>query len=802
MANSPLGTVLNRLRSVLDPEEAGTTDRELLERFIAREEEAAFGELVRRHGPMILGVCRRILGDAHAAEDAFQATFLVLVRRARSVPWRESLGGWLHGTARRVALRARRAAGERRGVSPPWLLSRRAHAAPLAEPDPSEEAATRELRRVLDQELQGLPAKYRAALVLCDLEGKTHEQAARELGWPKGSMAKRLNGARDRLRARLVRRGVAPAAGAVAALTSREIMAAPSAAAALLAMHGGASTTATVLAKGVIQAMWLTKIMAAAALVLTLALVGTAAGVVASRLPAAREAAPAPPENPAPPAAADNDALPIDKAVVYHVGPAQAPDFDALAEGVVVVSDVPPDLRDTVRIYLNHAEEFKHAKKDVSVGPRPAMLAVGPQLNSGDEAVVVSLKRRGEKLDLQLAYTSGAAEGRQYRRNFARGRPLAQVPVDLAVGPYRLTVTWRARKSLPDGEALNVPDIVSTCQFDVREGGQLQSKPVRVNGAEFTVRATQQPVVPAAGATRDVELGLRIFNAADHPFMLERMDAVTLYLTPPDGKAQAWTYERLRTREVPPVTVDAGKYVVLAYPCRLAWSDDGKTLSLGGTDDSAGHWHFDGLRPGKYQLTVEYDVGERAEGRPNPWIGKVRTEPVELEILDARNESKPVRVEGLEFTALAPARVAAPAPGGKTDVELGLRVANVSDKPLTVWTDDAARPRLTTADGKELNPDVHLRRDLRKIGLPVTLAPGESWTWRPAASLQWTNDRSTLMLSGPLGGDAGDWSFTTLHPGKYRLVIQYASTTTKYVDIPVWAGKAETEPVEFEIVAP
>ncbi len=499
----------------------------------------------------------------------------------------------------------------------------------------------------------------------------------------------------------------------MAALAAKEVMAAPSAAAALLAMHGGASTTATALAKGVMQAMWLTKILAAAALLLTMAVVGTAAGVAASRISAAREAAPVPPENPAPPAAAGKDALPIDKAVVYHVGTAQAPDFDALVDGVVVMSDVPPDLRDTVRVYINHVDEFKRAKKDVSPGPRPAMLAVGPQLNSGDEAVVVSLKRRGEKLDLQLAYTSGAAEGRQYRRN-APWRPLAQVPVDLAVGPYRLTVTWRARKSLPDGEALNVPDIVSTCQFDVREGGQLQSKPVRLNGAEFTALATQQPVVPTTGAVRDVEIGLRIFNAADHPVTFKRMDAVTLFLTSPDGKQQAWTYERLRTANVPPVTVDAGKDVVLAYPGRLAWSDDGKTLSLGGTDDSAGHWRFDGLRPGKYQLVVDYYTGDWAEGKPDRWVGKVRTEPVEFEILDARNESKPVRVEGLEFKALAPARIAAPSPGGKVDVDIGMHVVNVSDKPLTVWTDDAARPRLTTADGKELNPERALRTDIPK----------------------------------------------------------------------------------------
>ena len=233
MLSNPLGAVISRLRTVLEPAEAETTDRALLQRFVAHREEAAFGELVRRHGPMVLGVCRRILGDAHAAEDAFQATFLVLVRRARAVPWRESLGGWLHGTARRVALRARRAAGVSRLIAAGSAGSRR----PLADPDPAEEAATREMRRVLDQELQGLPAKYRAALVLCDLEGKTHEQAARELGWPKGSMAKRLNGARDRLRARLLRRGVAPSL-VLAALAANGHPSAALSASALLAAHG------------------------------------------------------------------------------------------------------------------------------------------------------------------------------------------------------------------------------------------------------------------------------------------------------------------------------------------------------------------------------------------------------------------------------------------------------------------------------------------------------------------------------------------------------------------------------------
>ena len=139
MTTSPVGAALSRLRTLLDPADAKTTDRELLERFVTCREHAAFSELVRRHGPMVLGVCRRVPGDAHAAEDAFQAVFLVLVRRARAVNWRESLGGWLHGAARRVALRAMAQRG--RGLDAARVPL------PSTPPDPSEEAEKRAGRR-------------------------------------------------------------------------------------------------------------------------------------------------------------------------------------------------------------------------------------------------------------------------------------------------------------------------------------------------------------------------------------------------------------------------------------------------------------------------------------------------------------------------------------------------------------------------------------------------------------------------------------------------------------------------------
>jgi RNA polymerase sigma factor (sigma-70 family) len=178
------------------------TDSQLLKRFARQQDEAAFAALVKRHGPMVLAVCRRILRDAHDADDAFQATFLVLVRKAPVIARPELLGNWLYGVAYRVAVKARIIAArrsERERQVPAMTLS-----------DPLSDVTGRELRAVLDAELSRLPEKYRAPLVLCYLEGKTNEQAARLLGWPIGSISGRLARARELLRERLLSRGLAP----------------------------------------------------------------------------------------------------------------------------------------------------------------------------------------------------------------------------------------------------------------------------------------------------------------------------------------------------------------------------------------------------------------------------------------------------------------------------------------------------------------------------------------------------------------------------------------------------------------
>jgi RNA polymerase sigma factor (sigma-70 family) len=180
-------------------------DGNLLERFCATREEAAFGLLLQRHGPMVFAVCRRILHNLHDAEDAFQATFLVLVRKARSIRRRASLGSWLHGVARRVAMRAKEQAAARR--------QRDQQACPAKSADPFDCLIEQELLALLDDQIRRLPARYRDPVVLCYLERKTYEQAASELGWPKSTLASRLDQALRLLHQRLRRRGVSVPAG-------------------------------------------------------------------------------------------------------------------------------------------------------------------------------------------------------------------------------------------------------------------------------------------------------------------------------------------------------------------------------------------------------------------------------------------------------------------------------------------------------------------------------------------------------------------------------------------------------------
>jgi RNA polymerase sigma factor (sigma-70 family) len=173
------------------------SDGDLLARWITASEPAALDALVRRHGAMVLGVCRRLLGNTADAEDAFQLTFLILVRKARTLTSPGQVAGWLHGVAFQVSRRMRSDLARQRSREKAMMTDY---------PAPTPAIDTADLRRVLDEELEKLPEKYRLPIVLCELEGLTLDEAARRLGWPKGTVAGRLSRGRDILRRRLSRR--------------------------------------------------------------------------------------------------------------------------------------------------------------------------------------------------------------------------------------------------------------------------------------------------------------------------------------------------------------------------------------------------------------------------------------------------------------------------------------------------------------------------------------------------------------------------------------------------------------------
>jgi RND family efflux transporter MFP subunit len=262
MAGRSLHQLIHHLRRIAAPSSDGLTDANLLGRFADNRDEAAFEALVWRHGPLVYGVCRRLLGQAQDAEDAFQASFLILARKSGSVRRRAAVGPWLYRVAERVARRAR-------------SRIRTVDQLPddVAESNHSDVAESSELRRIVSEEVMRLPKRYRSAVVLRYLEGRTTDEAALALGCPSGTVLSRLAWARQRLRVRLAARGAAlPAALACAAfdeaagaVPARWVTAAAAAAGTFAA--GSRTGRPAILAAEVLRAMLMTRLRVGAVVV-------------------------------------------------------------------------------------------------------------------------------------------------------------------------------------------------------------------------------------------------------------------------------------------------------------------------------------------------------------------------------------------------------------------------------------------------------------------------------------------------------------------------------------------------------
>jgi RNA polymerase sigma factor (sigma-70 family) len=293
---SVLSVVIRQLKTELARDGLDLTDGALLERFLGQHDEGAFAQLVLRHGPMVLGVCRRLLRDPHDAEDAFQATFLVAIRKAASIQPRELFGAWLHGVAYRTALAARSGIARRR--------AREKQTDDLPHPpqvEPGPDLA--ELRQLLDRELSRLPEKYRVPVVLCELEGRSRRDVARQLRLPEGTLSSRLATARKMLARRMSRHGATPpganlaaimAGGAAcadvpAALAGATIQGGALVAAGRASLAAVGSPRVVALTEGVLKAMLLTKLKVLGLVVLTVAALVAVAGVGGHRAEATEQ---------------------------------------------------------------------------------------------------------------------------------------------------------------------------------------------------------------------------------------------------------------------------------------------------------------------------------------------------------------------------------------------------------------------------------------------------------------------------------------------------------------------------------
>ena len=474
------------------------SEAELLERFVSQGDPAAFEVILQRHGPMVLRVCRRVLEDPNDVDDAFQATFLILVKKAASIRDREVLGTWLYGVARRVAVRARVNARRRQSRE-------RSDVEAVAMEKPREHhAEALELRALLDDELERLPYRFRAPLVLCDLEGQTHEQAAAQLRCPVGTVKSRLSRGRDRLRARLLRRGIVPAGALTSFVAAEAAWAVPSdlmnatlraathLATGKVVAAGVFSVQVANLMNGVMRSMFITKLKLAAggALAVALALGGAQTFVISSSARPAPEreqaqhrgpekiAVTPQAEKPAKQAEPGSERFVLENGLTVILRPIKGTESIALVVLYAIGSDHDP----AGKSGLAHLLEHVYATAAAGPNPRVANSTAEPRVEkrnanaqTGDRYTVISavLSKNDQEAELKDA-AARMGDLRLNANDLARERPRLLTEVDNMFG------------DIPMLAALNhARELVRPTYGGGRRGGL----PAHVNG--FTVEELQ-----------------------------------------------------------------------------------------------------------------------------------------------------------------------------------------------------------------------------------------------------------------------------------------------------------------------
>jgi RNA polymerase sigma factor (sigma-70 family) len=618
----PDGPEMTPLQATLHQLAADEPDRDLLRRYADGRDPAAFAAIVRRHGPMVLGVCRRTLGDAHLAEDAFQATFLVLARKATALRRPASLAGWLYGVAIRVArrarTRARRPEPSPRNQSPEW-------------PDPLNQLTAREVVAVLEEELSALPDEFRLPVALCCLDGLSQEEAARRLGWTPGSVKGRLERGRARLRKRLERRGLAPAiAFAAAVAVGSSVRAVPA-----QLVHTILDSAVRTAAPGSVPA---------GRLAIAVLLVAGAVGLGAFLGPATPPPVPVTPPARASEPVADRLGDPLPAGAVARLGTVRF-----RHGGPVFAAAFRPDGSQLVSVGRDHVLRVWDVKTSAEVRH---FAEPGPGWNSLDlapDGKTVAASSETDWVGLWDASTGTelgrwkAGQGRTTRVAFApNGKVVASAGTDGTVKLWAVPtgapvkalgkhdgVIWALAFS-PDGKTIASGGADASARlWDVTTGRQRHRLTAHTDWVESVAFSPDGRTLVTGGRDQsarfwDVETGRERGNLA----FTERVFAVAFA---PDGKtlATATWDKKDSVRLWDPGT---GKELVrLNHPDRascLAFTADGKALAVGGPDNTIRIWDTATGRerpdPGGHQGSVR-GVAVTADGKTVATAGEDRT---------------------------------------------------------------------------------------------------------------------------------------------------------------------------------
>jgi RNA polymerase sigma factor (sigma-70 family) len=612
MAQRYRGTILVHLRHRIGANaDVEQSDAELLQRFAAARDDAAFALLMQRHGTMVLRLCRSRLRHEQDAEDAFQATFLVLARMAGSIRNGRSLGSWLYGVAHRIAMRACKAAARRR--------ERECRASDTPAGDTTMAVALRELQGMLDDEIDRLPEKYRAPFVLCCLEGKSRDEAAQALGWNKGTLAGRLAHARLLLRQRLTRRGVtltaALAALALVPLESQAsvpaLLAATTLRAALAFAVGGTATSgsaASVLAMGVLRGLLFGRLQRLAMLLAALMLIPAGAGLAAlgawttsddapalPALPALAAQAAGPTEPAPPPPRMDDLGDPLPDGVVRRFGTVRLRQAGPMAfspNGKTIATGGGPNRSDVVLWDRQTAKVLRRYKTDggllrLQFSPDGRCLAVwtgavftNPVFDVDADKALFRFKgengtfsRDGRYLLAVRCDTDNPVVGRW---EVDTGKLTAEWTLPAGLRGVVLSPDARTVAYLRDGAPV-VYDLERKAEGRRLDGPQMHALTFGAGGR----------LLLAWGGMR----GLRLWDVATgkQEFAVDRLvDAATVF---DDGRRVAWTGYDERSITYPWVA-DIGKeprrlgVPITNLGSHLAFSPDGGTLAVG-TDAAA-----------------------------------------------------------------------------------------------------------------------------------------------------------------------------------------------------------------------